>query len=49
MRVFCSRLALKARINSKDILGGALEFAYKKLKSHIEEEEIDLDRDIKAR
>ncbi|KAF8961085.1 hypothetical protein BDZ97DRAFT_1921610 [Flammula alnicola] len=40
--------ALKARINSRDALGEALESAYKKLKLHLEEREADLDQDIKA-
>lgn len=52
---FCSllwvfpRLALKARINSKDDLGKALEVAYRQLKTHIETQQADLDNDIKAR
>ncbi|KAF8961118.1 Spc98 family-domain-containing protein [Flammula alnicola] len=40
--------ALKARINSRDALGEALEYAYKTLKLHLEEREADLDQDIKA-
>ena len=43
------RHALKARINSRDALGDALEASYKKLKLHIDTQEADLDQDIKAR
>ncbi|KAF8956723.1 hypothetical protein BDZ97DRAFT_1925265 [Flammula alnicola] len=35
--------ALKARINSRDALGEALESAYKTLELHLEEREADLD------
>jgi hypothetical protein len=47
--VFSPRLALKARIHSKDDLGKALEVAYRQLKTHIETQQADLDNDIKAR
>jgi hypothetical protein len=43
------RHVLKARINSRDALGDALELAYKKFKLHIDTQEDDLDQDIKAR
>lgn len=46
---FTPRLALKARINSKDELGRALEVAYRQLKTHTETQQADLDNDIKAR
>ncbi|KAF9480708.1 hypothetical protein BDN70DRAFT_877276 [Pholiota conissans] len=42
-----SGFTLKARINSRDVLGEALEFAYKTLKAHIDGRELDLDQDIK--
>ncbi|KAF9534615.1 Spc98 family-domain-containing protein [Crepidotus variabilis] len=41
-------LALKARINSQDPLSKALESSYKSLKAHIEQQETDLDQDIKT-
>jgi hypothetical protein len=41
------RHVLKARINSRDALGDALEFSYKKFKFHIDTH--DLDQNIKAR
>ncbi|KDR84121.1 hypothetical protein GALMADRAFT_219953 [Galerina marginata CBS 339.88] len=43
-----SGLALKARINSQDILGEALQTAYQRLKSHVEAREADLDEEIKT-
>ncbi|KAF9559664.1 hypothetical protein CPC08DRAFT_723770 [Agrocybe pediades] len=43
-----SGLALKARINSQEIFGEALQTAYDKLKKNVEERENDLDQDIKA-
>ena len=54
--MFCSLLqfslprhALKARINSKNDLGKALEVAYGQLKTHVETQQADLDNHIKAR
>jgi gamma-tubulin complex component 5 len=44
-----SRHALKARINSKDDVGTALEVAYRQLKIHVETQQADLDNDIKVR
>ena len=49
MQYFFYRLALKARINSRDVLGEAIETAYKTLKDHIEGRETDLDQEIKVR
>ena len=43
------RHVLKARINSRDILGDALELSYKKFKLHMDSQGEDLDQDIKAR
>ncbi|KAH9482299.1 Gamma-tubulin complex component 5 [Psilocybe cubensis] len=43
-----SGLALKARINSQDAFGEALQLAYKRIKANIEEREMDLDQDIKS-
>lgn len=45
----CDRHALRARINSRDALGDALEASYKKLKHYVDTQENDLDQDIKAR
>lgn len=43
------RFALKARINSRDVLSEAIKTAYKSLKDHIENRETDLDQEIKVR
>lgn len=43
-----TRLALKARINSQNAFGEALQSAYKRIKSDIEGRETDLDQDIKV-
>ncbi|CAA7258523.1 unnamed protein product [Cyclocybe aegerita] len=40
--------ALKARLNSRDALGKALQSAYNRLKTHIAQQEMDLDHDIKT-
>ena len=42
------RLALKSRINSRDVHGEALEISYKKLKEIIEGREKDLDQEIQV-
>lgn len=42
------RLALKSRVNSRDVHGDALEISYKKLKEIVEGRESDLDQEFQV-